>query len=212
VGLISSEPSGFGRASSRYDDGHRLDPLGVGIDYALFLVSRHRANRLEGMAMYESIANAVATSGSAIVFAGTTVIVALLTLVVAGIPLIAALGYSAAVAVATAVLAAITVMPALLALVGAHIESVRLPAFLRPRTKDPERGFWGGWATFLTTRPWSPILGLLALLAVLSVPFFAMNLGQEDVGSTPKSTTERQAFDLMSAGFVPGYNGIIRCF
>jgi uncharacterized membrane protein YdfJ with MMPL/SSD domain len=181
--------------------------LGVGIDYALFLVSRHRANRREGMAMNESIANAVATSGSAIVFAGTTVIVALLTLVVAGIPLITALGYSAAVAVATAVLAAITLMPALLALVGTHIESARLPAFLRPRTKDPERGFWGGWATFLTTRPWIPILGLLALLAVLIVPFFSMNLGQEDVGSTPKSTTERQAFDLMSAGFGPGYNG-----
>ncbi len=181
--------------------------LGVGIDYALFLVSRHRANRRKGMEMDQSIANAVATSGSAIVFAGTTVIVALLTLVVAGIPLITALGYSAAVAVATAVLAAVTLMPALLALVGTHIESARLPAVLRPRTKDPERGFWGGWARFLTTRPWIPILGLLVILAILIVPFFSMNLGQEDVGSTPKSTTERQAFDLMSAGFGPGYNG-----
>jgi uncharacterized membrane protein YdfJ with MMPL/SSD domain len=181
--------------------------LGVGIDYALFLVSRHRANRREGMSMEASIATAVATSGSAIVFAGTTVIVALLTLVVAGIPLITALGYSAAVAVATAVLAAVTLMPALLAVVGAHIESVRLPAFIRPGPKNVEAGFWGGWARFITRRPWLPILGLLAILAVLIVPFFSMNLGQEDVGSTPKSTTERQAFDLMSAGFGPGYNG-----
>ena len=181
--------------------------LGVGIDYALFLVSRHRANRHEGMSMEESIATAVATSGSAIVFAGTTVIVALLTLVVAGIPLITALGYSAAVAVATAMLAAITLMPALLALVGTHIESARLPAVLRPRTTNSEGGFWGGWARVLTTRPWIPILGLLLLLVVLIVPFFSMNLGQEDVGAAPKSTTERQAFDLMSAGFGPGYNG-----
>ena len=181
--------------------------LGVGIDYALFLVSRHRVNRREGMSMEASIATAVATSGSAIVFAGTTVIVALLTLVVAGIPLITALGYSAAVAVATAVLAAVTLMPALLAVVGTHIESVRLPGFLRPGTKDPAGGFWGGWARVLTNRPWLPVLGLLLLLAVLIVPFLSMNLGQEDVGSTPKSTTERQAFDLMSAGFGPGYNG-----
>jgi uncharacterized membrane protein YdfJ with MMPL/SSD domain len=181
--------------------------LGVGIDYALFLVSRHRANRRGGMSMEESIANAVATSGSAIVFAGTTVVVALLTLVVAGIPLITALGYSSAVAVATAVVAAITLMPALLALVGTHIESLRLPAFLRPRPKSPEGGFWGGWARLLTTNPWLAIIGLLVPLVVLIVPFFSMNLGQVDVGAAPKSTTERQAYDLMSAAFGPGYNG-----
>jgi uncharacterized membrane protein YdfJ with MMPL/SSD domain len=181
--------------------------LGVGIDYALFLVSRHRANRRAGMSMEESIANAVATSGSAIVFAGTTVVVALLTLVVAGIPLITALGYSSAVAVATAVVAAITLMPALLALVGTHIESLRLPSFLRPRPKGLEGGFWAGWARLLTGNPWIAILGLLVPLAVLIVPFFSMNLGQVDVGAAPKSTTERQAYDLMSAAFGPGYNG-----
>jgi uncharacterized membrane protein YdfJ with MMPL/SSD domain len=181
--------------------------LGVGIDYALFLVSRHRANRQDGMPLEESIANAVATSGSAIVFAGTTVVVALLTLGVAGIPMITALGYSSAVAVATAVVAAITLMPALLALVGTHIESLRLPAFLRPRSKDPERGFWGGYARLLTRNPWVAIIGLLVPLCVLIVPFFSLNFGQVDVGAAPKSTTERQAYDLMSAGFGPGYNG-----
>jgi len=181
--------------------------LGVGIDYALFLVSRHRANRREGMPMEESIANAVATSGSAIVFAGTTVVVALLTLGVAGIPLITALGYSAAVAVATAVVAAITLMPALLALVGRHIESLQLPKFLRPRSKGLERGFWAGWARLLTRNPWPAIIGLLVPLGVLIVPFFSLNFGQADVGAAPKSTTERQAYDLMSAGFGPGYTG-----
>jgi uncharacterized membrane protein YdfJ with MMPL/SSD domain len=181
--------------------------LGVGIDYALFLVSRHRGNRKQGMALEESIAMAVATSGSAIVFAGTTVVIALLTLLVAGIPLVTALGYSSAVAVVTAVVAAITLLPAVLALVGPHIESVRVPAFLRPSPKDLERGFWGGWARALTGHPWWAIVGVLALMIPLIVPFLSLNLGQEDVGATPKSTTQRQAYDLMAAGFGVGYNG-----
>src|SRR5512133_3300873 len=181
--------------------------LGVGIDYALFLVSRHRGNRKQGMAVHESVAMAVATSGSAIVFAGTTVVIALLALLVAGIPLVTALGYSSAVAVVTAVLAAITLLPAVLSLVGPHIESVRVPAFFRPSPKDLEGGFWGGWARVLTRRPWLGIAGVLALLIPLIVPFFSLNLGQEDIGATPKSTTERQAYDLMAAGFGVGYNG-----
>ncbi len=181
--------------------------LGVGIDYALFLVSRHRLNRQQGMGLEDSIALAVATSGSAIVFAGTTVVIALLTLLVAGIPLVTALGYSSAVAVVTAVLAAITLLPAVLALVGRHIESGRLPAFLRPRSKGPEAGFVGGYSRAVTRHPWWAIAGVLALLILLIVPFFSLNLGQEDVGATPKSTTERQAYDLMSEGFGPGYNG-----
>ena len=181
--------------------------LGVGIDYALFLVSRHRLNRQQGMGLEDSIALAVATSGSAIVFAGTTVVIALLTLLVAGIPLVTALGYSSAVAVVTAVLAAITLLPAVLALVGRHIESGRLPAFLRPRSKGPEAGFVGGYSRAVTRHPWWAIAAVLALLIVLIVPFFSLNLGQEDVGATPKSTTERQAYDLMSDGFGPGYNG-----
>jgi uncharacterized membrane protein YdfJ with MMPL/SSD domain len=181
--------------------------LGVGIDYALFLVSRHRLNRQQGMGLEDSIALAVATSGSAIVFAGTTVVIALLTLLVAGIPLVTALGYSSAVAVVTAVLAAITLLPAVLALVGRHIEAGRLPAFLRPRSKGLEAGFVGGYSRAVTRHPWRAIAVVLALLIPLIVPFFSLNLGQEDVGATPKSTTERQAYDLMSEGFGPGYNG-----
>jgi uncharacterized membrane protein YdfJ with MMPL/SSD domain len=181
--------------------------LGVGIDYALFLVSRHRLNRQQGMELDESIAMAVATSGSAIVFAGTTVVIALLALLVAGIPLVTSLGYSSAFAVVTAVLAAITLLPAVLSVVGRHIDSVRVPAFLRPRPKDLEGGFWGGWARAVTRRPWWAIGATLALLIPLIVPFLSLNLGQEDIGATPKSTTERQAYDLMSAGFGVGYNG-----
>ncbi len=181
--------------------------LGVGIDYALFLVTRHRDNRKQGMELHESIAMAVATSGSAIVFAGTTVVIALLALLVAGIPLVTSLGYSSAVAVVTAVLAALTLLPAVMAIVGNHIESAPLPAVLRPSPKDVDGGFWGGWASALTRRPWWAILAVFALLIPLIVPFLSLNLGQEDVGATPKSTTERQAYDMLSAGFGVGYNG-----
>jgi len=94
-----------------------------------------------------------------------------------------------------------------LAIVGSHIESVRVPAFLRPSPKDLEGGFWGGWAHALTRRPWWAILGVFAVLIPLIIPFLSLNLGQEDIGATPKSTTERQAYDLLSAGFGVGYNG-----
>jgi uncharacterized membrane protein YdfJ with MMPL/SSD domain len=181
--------------------------LGVGIDYALFLVSRHRTQRREGLALNESIAMAVATSGSAIVFAGTTVVIALITLVVAGIPLVTSLGYAAAVAVVTAVLAAITLLPAVLSIVGGRLESLRIPAFLRPRPKEPDRGFWGWWSRQVTTHPWLAVAAAAAILGPLIVPFLSLDLGQEDVGATPKSTTEREAYDLMAAGFGVGYNG-----
>jgi uncharacterized membrane protein YdfJ with MMPL/SSD domain len=181
--------------------------LGVGIDYALFLVSRHRAQRREGLALNESIAMAVATSGSAIVFAGTTVVIALITLLVAGIPLVTSLGYASAFAVVTAVLAAITLLPAVLSIVGGRLESLRLPAILRPKPKPPDRGFWAWWSRQVTTHPWLAVAAVAAILAPLIVPFLSLDLGQEDIGATPKSTTERQAYDLMAAGFGVGYNG-----
>jgi uncharacterized membrane protein YdfJ with MMPL/SSD domain len=181
--------------------------LGVGIDYALFLVSRHRTQRREGMGVHESIAQAVATAGSAIVFAGGTVIIALITLLVAGIPLVTTLGYTSAFAVATALLAAISLLPATLSLVGERIDSLRVPAFLRPRPKEPGRGFWAAWARFVTTHPWLCIAAAAAILIPLIIPLRSLDFGQEDVGATPKSTTERQAYDLMAAGFGVGYNG-----
>ena len=181
--------------------------LGVGIDYALFLVSRHRAQLAEGEEMRESIALALATSGSAIVFAGGTVVIALVCLVVAGIPLVSSLGFASAIAVLTAVLAAITLLPAVLSLVGRHIHSLSLPAFLRPRPKEPGTGLWARWGRAVTRRPLVAIVGALVVLAVLIVPLFSLDLGQEDVGATPTDTQERQAYDLMSAGFGPGYNG-----
>jgi uncharacterized membrane protein YdfJ with MMPL/SSD domain len=179
--------------------------LGVGIDYALFLVSRYREERKEGKETDVAIATAVSTSGTAIVFAGGTVVIALVSLLVAGIPLVTSLGYASAFAVVTAVLAAITLLPAVLAVAGRHIDSVRLPAFLRPKPQPPDKGFWGAWGTWVTSHPWSALGITVLILGVLVIPVFSLNLGQEDIGATPKSTTERQAYDYLAEGFGPGY-------
>jgi uncharacterized membrane protein YdfJ with MMPL/SSD domain len=181
--------------------------LGVGIDYALFLVSRYRSELAEGRPVDEAVAVAVATSGTAIVFAGTTVVIALVTLLIAGIPLVSNLGYSAAFAVVTAVVAAITWLPALLALAGSRINSLPVPAFMRPSQKPPGEGVWAAWGRFVTRHPWRCIGLTMAILLPLILPVFSLDLGQEDIGATPKSTTERKAFDLMASGFGVGYNG-----
>jgi uncharacterized membrane protein YdfJ with MMPL/SSD domain len=179
--------------------------LGVGIDYALFLVSRYRLERKGGKEIDEAIATAVSTSGTAIVFAGGTVVIALVSLLVAGIPLVTSLGYASAFAVVTAVLAAVTLLPAILSAVGRHIDSVRVPAFLRPKPKPPDKGFWGAWGAWVTSHPWSAVGITLLILSILTIPFLSLNLGQADTGATPKSTTERQAYDYLSEGFGPGY-------
>jgi uncharacterized membrane protein YdfJ with MMPL/SSD domain len=179
--------------------------LGVGIDYALFLVSRYRAEREEGKEIDDAIATAVSTSGTAIVFAGGTVVIALVSLLVAGIPLVTSLGYASAFSVVTAVLASITLLPAVLAAVGRHIDSVRVPAFLRPKKKPADEGFWGAWGHWVTTHPWIAVGITVLILGVLVIPFFSLELGQADTGADPKSTTERQAYDYLASGFGPGY-------
>jgi uncharacterized membrane protein YdfJ with MMPL/SSD domain len=181
--------------------------LGVGIDYALFLVNRYRAHRAEGMETADAIATTVATSGSAVVFAGSTVVLALVTLLVAGIPLVTSLGYASAVAVVTAVLAAITLLPAIFSLLGRRIDSLSLPAFMRPKPKPQGQGVWASWARFVTGHPWRSVALALAILLPLMIPFLSLDLGQEDIGATPKDTTERQAYDLLASGFGVGYNG-----
>ena len=181
--------------------------LAVGIDYALFLVTRHRSQIHDGMEMHESVARAVGTAGTAVVFAGCTVVVALVSLAVAGIPLVSSLGYTAAVAVATAVLAAVTLLPALMALAGRFIDRIALPAFLHPSDDPGKEGLWGRWAGAVTRRPWVAVIVAVAILAPLIYPVTSLRLGQEDIGQTDPSTMERRAYDLMAAGFGPGYNG-----
>jgi RND superfamily putative drug exporter len=183
--------------------------LGVGIDYALFIVTRHFRGLRDGLEVQESIARAVATSGGSVTFAGGTVTIALVSLAVAGIPLVTTMGLTAAIAVVVAVLAALTLLPATLAIAGPHINSLRV----RGRHPDrrhkvtPNRGPWARWAAAVADRPVIAGLAALAILIPLAIPLLSLNLGQKDVAALPTSTTARQAYDLISENFGPGVNG-----
>jgi putative drug exporter of the RND superfamily len=180
--------------------------LGVGIDYALFLVTRHKQQLRGGMAMGESIARATATSGGAVVFAGSTVIVALVSLLASGIPLVGAMGCAAAVAVVVAVLAAITLLPALLGALGPRIDSLRVKLG-RTHPDDHEPHGWRRWASGVSHRPWRSLLASAFVLLFIAIPTLNLELGASDDGELPTDTTARQAYDLISEGFGPGWNG-----
>jgi putative drug exporter of the RND superfamily len=180
--------------------------LGVGIDYSLFIVTRHRGFLAQGLAVDEAVGRAVATSGSAIVFAGTTVVIALCSLFLAGIPLVSAMGVAAAVVVVIAMLGAISLLPAILGILGPRIESLRVP-FLRTPPHDHRPHGWARWARWIAGRAWPAMLVSVAVLLVLALPARDLELGAQDDGELPKDTTARQAYDLLSTGFGAGYTG-----
>jgi RND superfamily putative drug exporter len=180
--------------------------LGVGIDYALFIVTRHKLQLGEGMELRESIARATATAGGAVVFAGFTVVIALCSLGFAGIPLVTTLGFTAAIAVVVAVCAASTLLPAMLGALGPHINSLRFKLG-KTHPDDAEPHGWRRWAKRVASRPWIYAAAATAVLVVLALPIFQLQLGQNDISALPKETTSRQAYDGLNTGFGPGVNG-----
>ncbi len=184
--------------------------LGVGIDYALFLITRHRQNVIDGADPVSAAGRAVATSGRAVLVSGCTVVVALAGLYVSQVGFIGKLGVAAAVTVITAVLGALTLVPALLGLAGRRIDRyrVRVPV-AEPVTGADGRagGGWHRYARRVERRPWWFLLAGLVVIAVLAVPLFSMRLGHIDDGADPPGFTDRRAFDLISEGFGPGANG-----
>jgi putative drug exporter of the RND superfamily len=180
--------------------------LGVGIDYALFIVTRHKLQLADGMEIQESVARATATAGGAVVFAGFTVVIALCSLAFAGIPLVTTLGFTAGIAVVIAVLAAATLLPAMLGALGPRIDSLRVQ-FGKTHPDEAEPHGWRRWARGVANRPWPSALAALAVLIVLAIPLLQLELGQNDISALPKSTTARQAYDGLTQGFGPGYNG-----
>ena len=179
--------------------------LGVGIDYALFIVTRHFRGINEGLDLRESIARAAATSGGAVVFAGGTVTIALVSLAVADIPLVTTMGLMAAIAVVVAVLAAVTLLPATLSITGPRINSLRVRR--QPKSADPKQGLWAKWANEIASRPVIAGLAALVILIPLAVPLLSLNLGQKDVAALSTSTTARRAYDQISHSFGAGVNG-----
>jgi RND superfamily putative drug exporter len=180
--------------------------LGVGIDYALFIVTRHKLQLAEGMELRESIARATATAGGAVVFAGFTVVIALCSLAFAGIPLVSTLGFTAAIAVVVAVCAAATLLPAMLGALGPRINSLRVKLG-KTHPDDSEPHGWRRWAERVASRPWRSTIVALIVLVVLALPIFQLELGQNDISALPKDTTSRQAYDSLNKGFGPGVNG-----
>lgn len=181
--------------------------LAVGIDYALFIMSRHVDQLREGMALEDSVAAAVATAGSAVVFAGITVGIALLGLAVAGIPFLTVMGACGAFAVVIAVFVALILVPALLGFAGER---------LRPRTRAREagaaavathRGFYAGWVRATTRHPIVTILAVTVLLVVIAIPAQDLHLILPNNGVNPVGSNSRTTYDLIDEYFGPGYNG-----
>jgi putative drug exporter of the RND superfamily len=182
--------------------------LAVGIDYALFILTRHRQNLGEGMTPHEAAARATATAGSAVVFAGTTVIIALVGLLVVNIPFLSVMGLAAAGTVALAVLIAITLLPAILGFAGERMLRTNRVLAFRPRRRKPGADTMSvRWARLVTRRPLVTTVLTVALLGTIAIPALHMKLGLPDGGSKPTSTTERRAYDLLTDGFGPGFNG-----
>jgi RND superfamily putative drug exporter len=179
--------------------------LGVGIDYSLFIVTRARSARHEGMSVPDAIGHAASTSGSAVAFAGGTVVIALLALAVSGVSLITVLGQACAVVVVVAVLASMTLLPALLGLCGDRMESLRVGRDRRPTLGHSS--YWQRWGERLARRPGVFAVASVVLLLALSGPVLGLELGLTDQSSAPQSTTSRQAYDLMTDNFGAGSNG-----
>lgn len=182
--------------------------LAVGIDYALFIVTRHRQLLADGLTPEESAARAVGTAGSAVVFAGATVVIALLGLFVVGIPFLTVMGAAAAVTVAGSVLIAVTLLPALLGFAGATIDRFRVPGVRLHSGLGTGREALGlRWARFVTRRATPVVLIGLAVVSVFAVPALDIEMGLPDDGTKSVDVSERRAFDLLAEGFGPGFNG-----
>ncbi len=188
--------------------------LGVGIDYALFLLSRHREHLAAGVPVAESVGRSLATAGLAVVFAGGTVVVAILGLAFAGLPFVSAAGVGISAVVLVMVLAAITLLPALLGLAGHRLQTPRLRLRLwRGRRQQPGPGAdaavlrWSRWGAHVTRHAAAYTVAGTMLLLALAAPVLALRLGLPDQGSYPQARTERRAYDLVAEGFGPGATG-----
>ncbi|MFF7278929.1 MMPL family transporter [Streptomyces griseorubiginosus] len=183
--------------------------LGVGIDYALFIVTRHRRGLKRGLTVTEAVENAVTTTGRAVVFAGATVCIALLGMLILRLGFLNGVAIAASLTVVLTVAASVTLLPALLSLIGMRALSRRERRRLAEHGPEPElpTGFAHRWSAFVERHP--KLLGAIALvvITVLALPTLGLRLGTSDQGNGPESATTRQAYDLLADGFGPGVNG-----
>lgn len=205
IGLLGiTTLTGFVELSSTVPTLALMLGLAVGIDYALFIISRHRTQLFEGMEPEESAARAVGTAGSAVVFAGATVVIALAALTVVGIPFLTAMGLAAAATIVVAVLIAITLVPALLGFAGPRLMKGK-NFETGPRAAKPTLG--ARWAGLVTRRRVPALVLSVVVLGACAIPVLDMRLGLPDDSTAAPADTNRKAYDLLSDGFGPGFNG-----
>jgi RND superfamily putative drug exporter len=181
--------------------------LGVGIDYALFVVTRYRQGLAEGRDPRDAVAVSLATSGRAVVFAGTTVILSLLGLFILQLPFMRGLAIGAIAAVVLVMLAATTLLPAMIGFAGRAIDRLAIRRLLQSGAEPSERGFWYRWSRTVQRHPVVAGGAAVLILICLALPMFSMRQAFTDAGNDPPSTTTRQAFDALATGFGPGFNG-----
>ncbi|HSY14983.1 MAG TPA: MMPL family transporter [Jatrophihabitantaceae bacterium] len=189
----------------------QLMVIGVGVDYALFIVTRHRRNLLKGMSVEDSIALAINTSGRAVLFAGVTVCIAMLGLIALGVSFFYGLAVGVAVAVSLTMLASLTLLPALLRFLGLYVLPRKQRRAIRAGTyvPSPRTSFWERWSEIVAHR--KALLGVAAgvVIVALAIPFFSMRMGHADQGNDPAGSTTRKGYDLITQGFGVGYNSTL---
>ena len=181
--------------------------IGVGIDYALFIVTRYRQSLAEGMAPEAAVARSLDTSGRAVLFAGTTVVISLYGMFAMDLSLFRALAVAASFGVLMTMLASLTLLPALLGFVGRNLDKFGLPHRSSEETTSAPSSFWYRWSRLIQKYPWPALIGGLVILLALASPLLAIRLGFGDAGNRKTSDTTRRAYDLLSQGFGPGFNG-----
>ena len=179
--------------------------IGVGIDYALFIVTRYRQGLREGLQPEAAVVTSIATAGSAVLFAGCTVMISLCGMFFMGIAFVRGLAIGASVVVLITMIASVTLLPAVLGFVGRTIDRLRLPGMGKER--PTERTVAYRWSHFLQRNPWPAAIIGSVLLVALAIPMFDIRLGASDDSNRPTTQTTRRAYDLLSEGFGPGFNG-----
>ena len=179
--------------------------LGVGIDYSLFIVSRFRGLLADGRKPDEAAAGSVNTSGRAVLLAGSIVVLALLVMVMLGVSITTGIAVGAAVEVAFTMAAALTLLPAVLSLLGPRVNSLRVPGRHPAGAAGSAR--LSAWATWVRRTRWATAAAVIIVLAVLAIPLLSMRLGQSDASADPPGSTTRQAYQMLSDGFGPGFTG-----
>ncbi|HEX4434240.1 MAG TPA: MMPL family transporter [Acidimicrobiales bacterium] len=181
--------------------------IGVGIDYALFIVTRYRQGIFEGRDPRNAVVTSLMTSGRSVLFAGSTVVISLFGLYLIGQAYMIGLATACIAAVLMVLIAALTLLPAMLGFAGNAIDKLHVPRLLQTGGPPPPDGFWYRWSRFVQRRAW--VTGTIAVLVLigLALPLFSMRLAFTDAGNDPASLTTRQAYDLLAQGFGPGFNG-----